>query len=1020
MKPFVLTLLRTILFCLAAWLTGASDAPVVAASEIPPISSQTYSIDVTSSGRTATDTDPMVLGPESPEHAFNGIQLTWTVVGDPTLLRLELITQRDGVWGEWMEVPHEDEFLLDDAPAGTQTSTIYTIEPVAQAWQIRITTTDATLGTVSSIRVTTMDTRDQTDARSELPAATEPLSAGAKPAIVARATWGDKTVKRWDANGSAALSTEATWMPTDAEIAKPTHLVIHHTATPNAGPGSDWPARVRQIWGFHSITNNWGDIGYHFLIDPNGVIYEGRYQGLRADGTVIDGAHSKGFNRGTIGIAMLGTFESVAPTEQSQAALDNLVAYLMTRHRIQPDTTAFYAHQRITLNTLVGHRDAHLPGNGTACPGNTLYALLPSIRLKARAAVGTAPAQQWLTGVTVTNTDVMVGDSVVFRMIVRNAYADAPISGGAFAFPASDNSHVYQLNECWAKQNAGGAPLFPKASVGSNRYARFRVMAGVKDWDIQYAKQPVTCPVSSTENHPWRWSIGATPLAAGQTRVISGGVRFTKPGTYTVSFGVMKDWIGYPDNACSDSPTYAACTLFPKTITVRMRTTPMPTRPPALRTQLARETATAVRRTATAGALVAQATQTALLAELTATAAATMGLPTATASLTATASPSATAIPLQKTAQHLAAATSTALASRTEVPTVDIGTVTATRTQTATRTATPAPFASFRPRTLLTRVAALPVTTLAASASGLVALEGGSPPFIALYQQSTLKRVQRIAPRGSTASILVADSSLPDVFYVAGTYTPQFIYIQRFTLVSGTLRETGYWLTEFTGTPTALLANGSRLLVSVSNTAKTIHRLIHLNATGSIAEVTARTVLPGVASQLIDGDGVAGQVTVAGQLTGAKGFLLPVTYMSDAVVRTGTRLTTTTVLKGFCRTWRFVAAVPVAQLHVAVKAGIHMFTQDLNTGALRGNLNTGNGEQFIVCTDRHPDVLVRINPSTGTLTMLQTLGTAYQLRATAQISVRKDAPLLTSRLYGDTLYWTDGISIGRAIIQWPR
>jgi hypothetical protein len=301
-----------------------------------------------------------------------------------------------------------------------------------------------------------------------------------------------------------------------------------------------------------------------------------------------------------------------------------------------------------------------------------------------------------------------------------------------------------------------------------------------------------------------------------------------------------------------------------------------------------------------------------------------------------------------------------------------------------------------------------------------VALEGGSPPFIALYQQSTLKRVQRIAPRGSTASILVADSSLPDVFYVAGTYTPQFIYIQRFTLVSGTLRETGYWLTEFTGTPTALLANGSRLLVSLSNTAKTIHRLIHLNATGSIAEVTARTVLPGVASQLIDGDGVAGQVTVAGQLTGAKGYLLPITYTTNSVVRTGTRLTTTTALKGFCRTWRFVAAVPVAQLYVAVKTGIHLFSQDLNTGALRGNLTTGNGDQFLVCTDRHSDVLVRINPSTGALTMLHTQGTTYQLRATAQIPLRTDTPLITVRVYGDTLYWTDGLSIGRAVLQWPR
>jgi len=293
-------------------------------------------------GRTAPSAEPFMLGPESPSHAFNGIQISWMAVGDPTLLRLELTTQHDGVWSDWMDVTHEDEFLLDDAPAGTQTSTIYTVEPVAQAWQLRISTPDAALAAITTIRVTTMDTRAQTDARIELPAATEPLSAGAKPAIVARTTWGDATVKRWDANGSAGLTTEATWMPTDAEIAKPTHLVLHHTATPNAGSGSDWPARVRQIWGYHTITNDWGDIGYHFLIDPNGVIYEGRYQGLRTDGTVIDGAHNYGFNRGTIGIAMLGTFEGVTPTAQPDDQRSHPTRY----HRILCAPTDDTQHHR--------------------------------------------------------------------------------------------------------------------------------------------------------------------------------------------------------------------------------------------------------------------------------------------------------------------------------------------------------------------------------------------------------------------------------------------------------------------------------------------------------------------------------------------------------------------------------------------------------------------------------------------------------------------------------------------------
>jgi hypothetical protein len=63
-------------------------------------------------------------------------------------------------------------------------------------------------------------------------------------------------------------------LPEPAEIAKPTMITIHHTATPNDPLSSDWH-RVRSIWYYHTMTHGWGDIGYHFLIDPNGVIYLG-------------------------------------------------------------------------------------------------------------------------------------------------------------------------------------------------------------------------------------------------------------------------------------------------------------------------------------------------------------------------------------------------------------------------------------------------------------------------------------------------------------------------------------------------------------------------------------------------------------------------------------------------------------------------------------------------------------------------------------------------------------------------
>ena len=84
-------------------------------------------------------------------------------------------------------------------------------------------------------------------------------------------------------------------------------MVVHHSA--GANEARDWAAVMRSIWVLHVAGNGWNDIGYNFLIDPNGVIYEGR-----AGGDGVIGAHFSGVNTGTMGVSMVGTFSSQAPT----------------------------------------------------------------------------------------------------------------------------------------------------------------------------------------------------------------------------------------------------------------------------------------------------------------------------------------------------------------------------------------------------------------------------------------------------------------------------------------------------------------------------------------------------------------------------------------------------------------------------------------------------------------------------------------------------------------------------------
>src|SRR5207248_3521731 len=131
-------------------------------------------------------------------------------------------------------------------------------------------------------------------------------AAGLLPAVIPRAGWGADESLRYDSSGKEI------WPPAFWPIQK---LIVHHTDTQNNDP--DPPATIRSIYYYHAVTQGWGDIGYNFLIDEQGRIYEGRHTldygvGIPpteedTSGNVVTGAHAQGFNSGTVGIALLGT-----------------------------------------------------------------------------------------------------------------------------------------------------------------------------------------------------------------------------------------------------------------------------------------------------------------------------------------------------------------------------------------------------------------------------------------------------------------------------------------------------------------------------------------------------------------------------------------------------------------------------------------------------------------------------------------------------------------------------------------
>lgn len=183
------------------------------------------------------------------------------------------------------------------------------------------------------------------------------------PRIITRAEWGaDESLR----SGS----------PDFEPVSK---LIIHHTAVPD-GSG-DPKSELQAILRGH-VRRGFNDIGYNFVIDRQGRIYEGRWARNYAAGEVhsgestaeqgVVGAHARGHNHGSVGIALLGNFSgSQHPTPAAIEALISLLAWKADRHGIDPEGSTSFPN-------VAGHRQV----GSTTCPGDNLLSRLPEIRRK--------------------------------------------------------------------------------------------------------------------------------------------------------------------------------------------------------------------------------------------------------------------------------------------------------------------------------------------------------------------------------------------------------------------------------------------------------------------------------------------------------------------------------------------------------------------------------------------------------------------------------------------------------------
>lgn len=349
---------------------------------------------------------------------------------------VRLRTSLDGAsWGPWMETPLEVAGE-DDTPRAF-TDPLWTGD--ARYAQVAAAGSGTAPAALTNVRLVAIDPAEDADLATRAVGAVRrtaaavagvslapPASAAtAAPAIVTRSQWGADEKLR---SGS----------PSYASVKM---AFVHHTASGNAYARTDAAALVRGVYAYHTKSLGWSDIGYNFLVDRFGTVYEGRYGGM--DRGVV-GAHVYGFNTGSTGISVMGTYTSEAPAAAAMTALERLLAWKLSVHGLDPARTAkltcgagekYAKGASVTFPVIAGHRDA----NYTECPGSALYPLLPGVRTRVARRVQAALVARLSAGAPLispngdgvldeTTLNVTISTAADWQLTIRDARGDTVAS----------------------------------------------------------------------------------------------------------------------------------------------------------------------------------------------------------------------------------------------------------------------------------------------------------------------------------------------------------------------------------------------------------------------------------------------------------------------------------------------------------------------------------------------------------------------------------------------------------------
>ena len=319
----------------AAPKAAPSDAPSDESSDEPSDAPADEPSD--SSTSESTESGPVTIAEMAPRpvKAFGLVGVTWAS-GMPASAEIEVQWHGQDGWSDWTDL-HQELAPDEEGRPGTES------QWVGSADQVAVRVTNATPAKPVDIQVATVDPGKTTGVTP---------AAASQPSIILRSQWGAKPHTKCN-NGLLGPSTKG--------------AIIHHTVGSNSYSKGESAKIVRATQAYHMNSRGWCDIGYNFLVDKYGQIFEGRAGGISKQ---VWAAHAgnTAVNKYTVGVSLMGTFTRTAPSAAMKEATAKLVAWRFSLAKLPAKGT--YSIGGLTLNRIAAHRNVL----STECPGAVAYA----------------------------------------------------------------------------------------------------------------------------------------------------------------------------------------------------------------------------------------------------------------------------------------------------------------------------------------------------------------------------------------------------------------------------------------------------------------------------------------------------------------------------------------------------------------------------------------------------------------------------------------------------------------------